>query len=183
MRQEVLLLVLSLLACPVAADADQSDRRLPALFDRLRATADEGEAALITHEIWAIWRQADNEAATLLMEEALGAMRVERYEQALAALNQVVALVPEYAEGWNARATLYYLMGEHEASAIDVRRTLALEPRHFGAWSGLGLIHMSLGNDQAALAAFERALEINPHLRGSRENLELIRKRVREKRI
>ncbi len=179
----VFLVVVGLLAWSPAGLTDQADRRLSALFERLQATADEADAARLTHEIWAIWRQTDNEAADALMEQGLGAMRLEHYDQALSVLSKVVSIAPDYAEGWNARATLLYLMGDYEASAIDVRRTLALEPRHFGAWSGLGLIHMSVGNEAAALEAFERALRINPHLQGSRQNLELVRQRLREKRI
>ncbi len=182
-RRLTFVLLAVLLGWPVAGLADQGDTRLAGLFERLQRAADEAEAAGITHEIWAIWRQTDNEAADALMEQGLGAMRLEHYDQALSALSKVVVIAPEYAEGWNARATLLYLMGDYEASAIDVRRTLALEPRHFGAWSGLGLIHMSVGNEKAALEAFERALRINPHLQGSRQNLELVRQRLREKRI
>lgn len=182
-RRLTFALLAVLLGWPVGGMADQGDTRLPGLFERLQTAADEAEAVGITHEIWAIWRQTDNEAADALMEQGLGAMRLEHYDQALSALSKVVEIAPEYAEGWNARATLLYLMGDYEASAIDVRRTLALEPRHFGAWSGLGLIHMSVGNEKAALEAFERALRINPHLQGSRQNLELVRQRLREKRI
>jgi tetratricopeptide (TPR) repeat protein len=98
----------------------------------------------------------------------------------LAALNQVVAAAPEYAEGWNTRATLLYLMGDYVASAVDVKRTLALEPRHFGAWSGLGLIYLNVGDERAALVAFSKALEWNPHLSGSRHKLEAVKKQLRE---
>lgn len=107
-------------------------------------------------------------------------MALEQYENALAALDQLVAALPEYAEGWNTRATLLYLMGDYVASAVDVKRTLALEPRHFGAWSGLGLIYLNLGDERAALAAFSKALEWNPHLSGSRHNVESLKKQLRE---
>lgn len=160
---------------------DQTDTRLDMLFERLRTTTDGGEGPRITQEIWVIWRETDNDIADDLMDQGLRDMTRERYDEALAVLNKVVKAAPNYAEGWNARATLLYLMGDYAASAVDVRRTLALEPRHFGAWSGLGLIHMSLENDTAALEAFKQALTLNPHLSGSRRNIEFIKKRLEEK--
>lgn len=172
-----------LLSTTLSAFADQSDQRLDALFEELRVTPDAEVGAALTQEIWRIWRETDNVLADVLMAKGTRAMALEQYEQALAALNQVVAAAPEYAEGWNTRATLLYLMGDYVASAVDVRRTLALEPRHFGAWSGLGLIYANLGNERAALAAFAKALEWNPHLSGSRRNLEALRKMLQEEAI
>jgi tetratricopeptide (TPR) repeat protein len=180
----LLILLIAVLSAPAPGlRADQTDERLNALFERLNATADSDEGEALTHDIWAIWRQIENAAADTLMKTALGSMRLRRYEDALDVLNQVVKIAPGYAEGWNTRATLLYLMGDYAASGADVKRTLALEPRHFGAWSGLGLIYLSVGNHQAALEAFQRSLELNPHLAGPRQNIEIIKKRLQEDRI
>ncbi|MDX1488960.1 MAG: tetratricopeptide repeat protein [Acidiferrobacterales bacterium] len=160
--------------------ADQNDKRLDPLFEQLRASEDVEMGSTLTQEIWRIWRQTDNDLADALMAQSTQAMALKEYENALATLNHVVAAAPEYAEGWNTRATLLYLMGDYIASAADVKRTLALEPRHFGAWSGLGLIYLHLGDERAALAAFSKALEWNPHLSGSRHNVEAIKKQLRE---
>lgn len=175
-----IFLGIALLIATTSAFADQSDKRLDMLFEQLRATQDVELGAALTQEIWHIWRATDNALADELMVQGMHAMALEQYENALAALNQVVAAAPEYAEGWNTRATLLYLMGDYVASAVDVKRTLALEPRHFGAWSGLGLIYLNLGDERAALAAFSKALEWNPHLSGSRHNLEAVKKQLRE---
>lgn len=176
-------LTVILLAWSALALADQTDRRLDGLFEQLRATADPELGAVLTGEIWGIWRHTNNEAAARLMEQGARAMALEHYDDALAVLDEVVKTVPEYAEGWNTRATLLYVMGDYSASAVDVRRTLALEPRHFGAWSGLGLIYMHVGEEHAALEAFAKALEWNPHLRGSRHNLEIIKKHLQDQMI
>ena len=80
-------------------------------------------------------------------------------------LDDIVARAPDWAEGWNKRATLLYLLGEHDRSLADIDRTLALEPRHFGALAGIGLIRIAKGEHRAALAAFRRALAINPFLK------------------
>ena len=176
-------LIAVLLASSALAVADQTDRRLDNLFVQLRTTQDPEVGAALTGEIWDIWRHTDNEAATKLMEQGTRAMAHEHYDDALAVLDEVVKTAPEYAEGWNTRATVLYLMGDYSASVADVKRTLTLEPRHFGAWSGLGLIYMHLGDEHAALAAFAKALEWNPHLQGSRHNLEMIKKHLQEEMI
>ena len=86
-------------------------------------------------------------------------------DQALPVLDDVVARAPQWAEGWNKRATLLYVLGDHDRSLADIDRTLALEPRHFGALAGLGLIRAARGENREALAALRRALAINPFLK------------------
>ncbi len=166
-----------------AAWADQKDERLDPLFDRLKTANNETEAAALTHRIWVIWRQSENDLVNALMAKGVEEMSHRNYEAALATFGKVVDLEPELAEGWNKRATVYYLMGEYEESVRDIERTLDLEPRHFGALSGLGFIYLSLGDDWAALNAFEAALEINPYLPGARTRAEELRQRQRRKTI
>jgi tetratricopeptide (TPR) repeat protein len=175
-----LLLMVSVSASVVA---DQTDKRLDTLFGLLHETENPRAGEQITRQIWIIWREVDNENTDALMDKGIRDMSLQRYDQALIAFNKVVEIAPTYAEGWNKRATLLFLMGEYVGSVADVKRTLALEPRHFGAWSGLGLIYTHLDNDAAALRAFEQALEVNPHLSGARYNIESIKKRQQEKLI
>jgi len=86
------------------------------------------------------------------------------YGLAIKLLNAVIELRPEYTEGWNRRATVYYLQKDYAHSLADIREVLAREPRHFGALSGLGAIMQEIGDDKHALAAYRRALAIDPHL-------------------
>ena len=154
------------------APADQNDGRLAGLFAQLQSTGDQAEAAAIQERIWGLWFQSEDQAVTEWM--GLGSMAMNRgqYNMALTAFNRVVKAAPEFAEGWNRRATLYYLMGSYAASVRDVERTLALEPRHFGALAGLGLINIRLGHTDQAIKAFREALKVNPHLSGAKANLE-----------
>lgn len=180
-RLLVFIVVVALAAWPAATSPNQTDTRLDALFERLQVTDDEVEAQMITGHIWIIWRETSNDVARAFMRAGMRDMTHEHYDEALEAFNTVVQVAPHFAEGWNARATLLYLMGDYPGSVADIRRTLELEPRHFGAWSGLGLIYMSLEQDRAALEAFNKALELNPHLTGSRRNADLMKRRLKDR--
>lgn len=170
----VVLAVAVSLAVP--ALAGQTDKRLEVLFERLKITESEEEAAVITNVVWAIWIESDNETVNAFMAKGIEEMSRQNFDEALAAFTKVIEADREFAEGWNKRATVYYLMGEYSASIRDVERTLALEPRHFGALSGLGLIYLALGDGWAALRAFEAALKVNPHLTSARIHVEELRK-------
>ena len=84
--------------------------------------------------------------------------------------NKIVKLVPEFAEGWNKRATVHYYLQNYEASLADIERTLALEPRHFGAISGLGLVYIAQEKYMEALQAYEDVLKVHPTLEGAKIN-------------
>ncbi len=165
----------AMLAAPAAAD--QKDPRLGPLFERLHATANEGEAATIEAKIWAIWAECPNPAANAVMELGLLTLARGDVAGAFTLFDAVTQQAPDFAEGWNKRATALYLAGQYEASASDVDKTLKLEPRHFGALAGLGLIRLAEERYDAAEAAFVKALEVNPHLPAVRTHLETIRKR------
>jgi len=95
---------------------------------------------------------------------------------ALDKFNEVIQLAPDLAEGWNKRATIFYLMKKFDRSVKDIAQTLKLEPRHFGALSGLGLINQVIGQTNAAIKAFEQALDINPHLSSLKDKVTKMKK-------
>lgn len=184
MRRIVAAIVLvSVVALAPAARAGQADERLDVLFDRLKTTDSEVEAAALTRQIWVIWGHSASDVVNAFMAKGAEAMSRRNYETALAAFNKVVETEPNFAEGWNKRATVHYLMGDYAASVQDVERTLTLEPRHFGALSGLGLIYLAVGDDLAALKAFEAALKVNPYLPGARAHVDQLRRRLRKNSI
>jgi tetratricopeptide (TPR) repeat protein len=157
--------------------ADQNDSRLDGLFERLRQTADPADAAGLQQRIWQIWIESDDAASSQLMRRGMTAMAGGEHETALDAFDALVAQAPGFAEAWNKRATVYYLLGRLDESVSDIQHTLELEPRHFGALSGLALIYDAVDNPDAAIRSLEAALEINPHLEGSRERIRELRER------
>ena len=167
----------------VPAAADQTDQRLPGLFDELLVAKDATAARELEGQIWQIWYEHDDTAIVLLMEQGRGAMARRDLRSAERSFDQVIKIAPRYAEGWNARATLYYHMGRYEDSLGDILVTLDLEPRHFGALSGRGLVYAQLEEWDLALEAFEAALEVNPQMVGPRLNAEALREGLQEKEI
>ena len=139
-------------------------RGLDFLFGALKAAPDEASAKHVEARIWAIWLQTPSDTVALLMTRAKTAMEAQNSDVALKLLDSVVKLRPDYVEGWNRRATLYYLRNDYAHSLQDIEQVLAREPRHFGALAGLGMIMQDLGDDKRALDAFRKALAVNPHL-------------------
>lgn len=159
------------LLLPISPSADQNDPGLDALFERIAVTDDPEEATVIQSKIWRIWVRAGQAEIDRLMEKGIEALATNELERAIDLFTEIVEKSPNFAEGWNKRATAYYLNGDFNASVRDIERTLALEPRHFGAVSGMGLIFLSQGDNVGALQAFTRVLEINPHAKGAREQV------------
>ncbi len=144
------------------SQADQFAPQLDTLFDQLKQANSSQEAAQLESKIWQLWLDGPDQNANSLILQVAAAMSEGRLELALKLCNQLVDSSPKFAEAWNKRATIQYLLGNHALSVADIRETLVLEPRHFGALSGLGLIFLASGKPEAALEAFERVLELNP---------------------
>jgi tetratricopeptide (TPR) repeat protein len=171
-------LVAVMIFCSGAAGAAQDDPRLNNLFEKLRATDNPGEAKIVELAIWQIWSESGDPATDSLMELGVTAMETRDLAGALGLFEAITERSPNFAEGWNKRATVLYMMGAPERAAEDVARVLSLEPRHFGALSGLGLIDMDLHRDNDAIAAFQQALKLNPNMPDAKAHLEeLLKKR------
>jgi tetratricopeptide (TPR) repeat protein len=177
MLRRLLLILTVLLALPGSAMGAQNDPRLDELFQRLRAAGNPVEAQVVEVLIWKIWGEAGSRAADSLMRLGEAAMEGGDLGGALSLFDAVTQSLPEFAEGWNKRATVLFLMKEYERSAADVARVLALEPRHFGALSGLGLINMHLDREDAAITAFEQALKVNPNMPQAKSQLDELKKK------
>ena len=154
-------------APPPAAPSEDAARRtqlIDNLFARLKTVKSQEDGDEIVAQIWKLWQQSGSPELDAAMQHAVLVMG-QVPALAMPILDDIVARKPDWAEGWNKRATLLYVLGDHDRSLADIDRTLALEPRHFGALAGLGLIRVARGENRAALAAFRRALAVNPFLK------------------
>ena len=178
-----LILLCAVFIAPAIGVAGQTDDRLNELFERLHVTQDPAEAQQLEQIIWVIWKRSELESTNILMQQGEEAMNAGDFTTALQTFNAMVKLEPEFAEGWNKRATIHYLIDNYAASVADVERTLALEPRHFGALAGLGLVYDSMHEKKKALEAYRSALEIHPNLFGVQIRIEQLSKEIEGQKI
>jgi tetratricopeptide (TPR) repeat protein len=141
------------------------------LFTRLE-TAEADEAGRIEREIWLEWSKSGSPSMDLLLQRGRDAMDAGDIPAAIEHLTALVDHAPDFAEGWNARATAYFMAGEFGPSIDDIARTLALNPRHFGALAGLGMIFEQIEKPEKALEVYRSALAIHPHMTGVLESVE-----------
>jgi tetratricopeptide (TPR) repeat protein len=175
------LLVAAAISCagPVSAQADpgieppanppraqRGDRNnnLDFLFEALKVAPDRTSAKAIQDRIWALWLASGGDTTNLLMDRVRTALAAKDLDLALKLLDAIVDFNPDYVEGWDRRATVYYLQKQYGRAVADIAQVLKREPRHFGALFGLGRIMQEFGDDKRALDVYRRALAIDPHL-------------------
>ena len=173
-----IIIVFLFLDSPIIAD--QNDPRLEVFFKDLKTSVTLQKASSIELQIWKIWMEHHNPKVKSLIFLGIAAMNNQQYGKALEHFRMLTAIEPDFAEGWNKRATVFYLMGRFNESQEDILRTLKLEPRHFGALSGLGLIRMELEDWPGAVSALEAALKVHPQMSGVIRNLKYVLKKQNE---
>ena len=134
------------------------------LFGALKAAPDDTSAKAIEQRIWAQWVVSSSDTTNLLMTRVVAAVEAKDTDLAIKLLDGIVKIRPDYIEGWNRRATLYYMKHDYGRALADIREVLKREPRHFGALAGLGLILQDVGDDKQALEVYRRALAVYPRL-------------------
>jgi tetratricopeptide (TPR) repeat protein len=151
------------LTAPVTAQT-QPDSALDALFDQLRTAPDAATAQGISNQIWDRWTHPDDFSLYTRMIDVLEMRQRRGPADVIGLLDDIIADHPNYAEAWNQRATMYYLLGDYERSLADIEKALQFEPRHFGALAGRAVIYQSQGKDELALKDIIAALAIHPFL-------------------
>lgn len=150
--------------CPLQAQTAALD----ALFEQLLRT-DAAGSQKIEQEIWIEWSKSGSAAMDLLLERGRAAMAAGDPALAVQHLTALVDHAPDFAEGWNARATAYYQTGDFGPAISDIAQVLTLNPRHFGALAGLGAIFEELNQPEKAIEVYRAALAINPYGAGLQE--------------
>jgi len=132
--------------------------------------------------MWQVWSRSGDAEADRLLSVGVQQMNAGAPEAAIDTFSRVIRLRPEFAEGWNKRATVYYLVGEYQKSLSDCDEVMKRNRFHFGALSGYGMIYLQLGRLDKSLTYFEQALQINPNLESVEETAEMIRRLLKERR-
>jgi tetratricopeptide (TPR) repeat protein len=162
---------------PEATRRDQN-RGIDFLLGALKVAPTADAARHVEGRIWSLWSRTNSDTATLLMTRAKTASDAKNADLAIKLLDAVIKLKPDYVEGWNRRATLYYTQNKYAEALSDIREVLTREPRHFAALAGLGMIMQELGDDSRALVAYRQALAINPHLERVPERVKTLTEKV-----
>lgn len=147
-----------------------------ALYDNDRLTRKIAEDS-----IWKVWGRSGNPSHDRLYQFGVQQMQSGELSEAVGSFTTLVQLAPEFAEAWNKRATLYFMLGENELSIADCEEVLSREPNHFGALSGYGHLMLRQGDYRRALAYFEKALTANPNMPGVQRNIRMITELLEEK--
>jgi Flp pilus assembly protein TadD len=132
---------------------------------------DPARRAAAERGLWTLWMRSGDAVIDADLERGTQLMQAGVLGEAIEVFSAVVRRRPEFAEGWNKRATAYYLAGDDERSIADCLEVLRRKPKHFGALSGMGLLHARREDYAGALAWFRRALDVNPNMEGVRENI------------
>ena len=148
------------------------------LYARLAVSKDADETVGLIGAIDRLELESGSDAGDLLMARAVAAMTAKQYDVALALLDKLVDLHPQWAEAWNKRATVRFLVDDDRGSMADIAHVLKLEPRHIGALAGMGVILEREGLRADALRAYQRALQIAPQLQSLQKSVERLTKAV-----
>jgi tetratricopeptide (TPR) repeat protein len=147
----------------------------PALTAALRDSDAEVRSSA-ERSLWLVWSRSGDPAVDRRFLQGVEQMQRQELDDAIETFTDIIARKPEFAEGWNKRATAYYLAGELDRSLADCDEVMKRNPAHFGALSGYGMIYLQLGRPDRALGYFERALAVNPNLAGIEEAVQAIKR-------
>jgi tetratricopeptide (TPR) repeat protein len=154
---------------------------LPALFRQLR-DPDDLVRALTENSIWQTWSRSGDAKVDALFKVGVEQMNQGRTEAAIDTFTEIIKRKPDFAEGWNKRATIYFLVGDYDKSLADCDEVIKRNPQHWGALSGYGQIYVQLDRPEEALTYFQRALAVNPNLQNVENMIQQLKQVVIEKR-
>ncbi len=153
------------------------------LFEELRIN-NVSSSSVIEQKIWKLWSQhPTNQNLTIKLEKGSEFVREQKLLEAIEIFSEVIELDPEWAEAWNKRATVLYMLGDYQKSQDDINIVLNLEKRHFGALAGQGLVNIQLKNYEKAIESYKKAQEIYPSMKSPKIMIEQIKELIKEQLI
>ena len=154
---------------------------VPMLVAALR-DSDDTVRTIAEEALWTVWSRSGDARVDDLFKRGVSEMNAEHFRDAIATFTRIIELKPDFAEGWNKRATAYYLAGEYRRSLADCDEVIKRNPQHFGALSGYGQIYLRLDRPDKALEYFRRALAVNPNLDGVQSLIDRLEELERRRR-
>ena len=169
-------------------NAEERNNKLDKLFAELKNTKDESSAQVIENEIWEIWsiHPSDDRRGfrlTELLIQGTRLMNMRKLNKAYELFTKVITVESDWAEAWNKRATVLYLMKQYESSLADIEITLVLEPRHFGALSGQALNYIELNLYEKAIESYKAAQKIYPLLDSAKKMIPELQELINDQAI
>ena len=163
--------------------ADDRNTQLDRLFNELKIK-DKSISFKIEQKIWKIWStHPNNNELTSMLSAGSDFVNNNQYQKAFEIFTKVIELDPSWAEAWNKRATVLYMMGEFEKSQNDIDEVLKLEKRHFGALAGQGLVNIELENYEKAIMSYEEAMKIYPSMNSPKMMIDQLKKLIQKQSI
>jgi len=163
--------------------ADERNSELNRLFNELKIK-DQSSSFKIEQKIWKIWStHPNNDDLTSMLSVGSNFVNNNQYPKAVEIFTKVIELDPSWAEAWNKRATVLYMMGEFEKSQNDIDEVLKLEKRHFGALAGQGLVNIELENYEKAIMSYEKAMKIYPSMNSPKIMIKQIKELIQKQSI
>ena len=151
------------------ANSEERELELNKLFNQLKNNSNASMAFEVEMKIWNIWSaHPSQENLTQLLADGSNLMTQHKLNKAYETFSKVISLDPNWAEGWNKRATVLYMLGRYEESQEDINEVLKLEKRHFGALSGQGLVQIELKNYERAINSYKEVQKIYPSMQSSK---------------
>jgi cytochrome c-type biogenesis protein CcmH/NrfG len=163
---------------PLPKTPAEREKMLADLYALLATAEDENSAKAVAEAIERVWQHSGSPTIDLLMERAMQAVAEEKLDLAIGLLDHVVALAPDFTEGWNRRAYAYFVKNDVDHALGDLRRALALDPNHFKALEGLAQIMREIGEKKAALKAYRQLLGVHPYWPGAQQVIEELERDV-----
>ena len=163
--------------------AEDQNIELDRLFLELKKNI-PSKSLNIEQQIWLLWStHPSDEKLTSLLNEGSRLVQDQKLYKAISIFTDAIELDPTWAEAWNKRATVFYMVGEFQKSQNDIDKVLALEQRHFGALAGQGLVNIQLKNYEKAIKSYEKAQEIYPAMRSPKIMIKQIEELIKQQTI
>ena len=179
--KNILAIILLFLSTSILT-ANERDAQLDKLFNELKRNTSSSSS--IVQKIWTLWStHPTNEKLTSILDEGSRLVQDQKLAKAIEIFTDAIKIDPSWAEAWNKRATVYYMIGEFQKSQDDIDKVLELENRHFGALAGQGLVNIKLKNYEKAIESYKRALEIYPTMQSPEIMIKQIEEIIKEELI